>query len=178
MTEEREHAALVGMLQAKALRHLARYATSRAHLAMLLRRHARKYAPEQEDPGPAIEQVLDRCVELGWQNDARFADVRLRRLHGEGRSTMAIRAHMAQQGVGRELVEVALEALAGEAGDRERVAAINFARRRRLGPYRAAEARAERRERDLAAMCRAGFPLQLARQVIDARSVEALSEED
>jgi regulatory protein len=41
------------------------------------------------------------------------------------------------------------------------------ARRRRLGPYRPAE-RATFREKDLAALARAGFGFALARSVIDA----------
>jgi regulatory protein len=59
---------------------------------------------------------------------------------------------------------------------REWKAAIALARRRRLGPYRAAKDRQECRARDLAAMARAGFDYDVARKVIDAASVEALDE--
>jgi regulatory protein len=45
-------------------------------------------------------------------------------------------------------------------------AAWRYARRRRLGPYRTKE-RAEKRERDVAALCRAGFGFSLAAKVID-----------
>ena len=47
-------------------------------------------------------------------------------------------------------------------------AAKALARRRRLGPWRHPAERAARREKDLAAMARAGFRLDAARQVIDA----------
>ena len=43
-----------------------------------------------------------------------------------------------------------------------------LARRRRLGPWRSGPERAARRDRDLAALARAGFDLQTARAVIDA----------
>ncbi|MHA1114431.1 MAG: regulatory protein RecX, partial [Alphaproteobacteria bacterium] len=52
-------------------------------------------------------------------------------------------------------------------------AAIAYARRRRLGPWRVAAARAERRERDLAALARAGFNYDLARRVVDAPDTAA-----
>ena len=48
-------------------------------------------------------------------------------------------------------------------------AAQRYARRRRLGPYRAdPAARSECRDKDLACMARAGFAGRVARQVIDA----------
>ena len=55
-------------------------------------------------------------------------------------------------------------------------AACNYARRRRLGPWRSA-GRAERRERDLAALARQGFGYELALRVIDAEDTAVLEEE-
>ncbi|MEY3012663.1 MAG: hypothetical protein RIT45_1398, partial [Pseudomonadota bacterium] len=45
-----------------------------------------------------------------------------------------------------------------------------YARRRGLGPYRFSD-RAERRDKDLAAMMRAGHAMRVARAVIDAAEV-------
>ena len=56
----------------------------------------------------------------------------------------------------------------GGDGYRERAAARRYAERRRLGPWRADPARRSgRRDRDIAAMARAGFPVRLAISVID-----------
>ena len=55
-------------------------------------------------------------------------------------------------------------------------AAAALARRRRLGPFRPAKDRKDRRARDLAAMARAGFDYDLAKKVIDAASPDALDE--
>ena len=46
-------------------------------------------------------------------------------------------------------------------------AARAYAKRRRLGPYRRPDLRAAHRDRDLAALARAGFAYGLARRVID-----------
>ena len=53
-------------------------------------------------------------------------------------------------------------------------AAIALARRRRLGVYRLAAARADYRDRDLAALARAGFSYDIARRVIEAEDEAAL----
>ena len=45
-----------------------------------------------------------------------------------------------------------------------------------MGPFRPAEARKESREKDLAALARAGFSYDTALDVIDAESVEELEE--
>ena len=82
---------------------------------------------------------------------------------------------LAQKGVPRDLVDEALEALVEtlEDDDPDRSAAWTYARRRRLGPYRRdPEVRAERREKDLAAMGRAGFPWGLARAIVDGTPPE------
>jgi regulatory protein len=61
------------------------------------------------------------------------------------------------------------ESEAGSVEVAELEAAATYARRRRLGPHRRdPEARAERRERDLAALARAGFSYAIAQQIIDA----------
>ena len=59
---------------------------------------------------------------------------------------------------------------------REWRAAVALARRRHLGPYRPLTERKDRRNRDLAAMARAGFDYDVARKVIDAIDVDALDE--
>ena len=56
-------------------------------------------------------------------------------------------------------------------------AAVNLARRRRLGPFRRAEERAAFRGKDLAAFARAGFSYATAKRVLDAPGPEALEEE-
>jgi regulatory protein len=64
--------------------------------------------------------------------------------------------------VDRTTIAAALE---GEDGD-EAAAARALARRRRLGPYRPGE-RAPYRDKDLAALARAGFRYDVARAVVD-----------
>ena len=56
-------------------------------------------------------------------------------------------------------------------------AAVNLARRRRLGPFRRAGERAAMRGKDLAALARAGFSYPIAKRILDAATPEELERE-
>jgi regulatory protein len=86
---------------------------------------------------------------------------------------MIVRA-LSQKGVPAPLAARAAAGLAQESGDPDLAAAAAFARRRRLGPYRAPAERTANRERDLAALSRRGFDLGTARRVVDAADPDAL----
>jgi regulatory protein len=87
-----------------------------------------------------------------------------------------IRARLRAKSLPAELIEAAL----AEAADGDRAhelrAALRYARRRRLGPYRLQD-RAERRERDLAALGRQGFDYETARRVVDSDDPAGLEAE-
>jgi len=177
-------------LQRAALYYLERYAAPAGHLRQVLMRKVdkrlmlRSEAQDEQIVEPAralVEEVVTEAVEGGYVDDGAYARARVASLRRRGGSQRAIRARLMQKGVPADLVDEALEADGeeaapvseyGQAGQdalaaREREAALAYARRRRLGPFRLRE-RAERRERDIAAMVRAGFALSLARSVIDS----------
>ena len=90
-------------------------------------------------------------------------------LSARGTSRAHIIANLASKGVPAETAREAVDRLSVEYEEPELEAARRYARRRRLGPYRGADnARAECRDKDLAAMARAGFAGRVARQIIDA----------
>ncbi len=100
-------------------------------------------------------------------NDAAYAEARVRRLVRRGVSVGAVRQHLAARGVGSALVADGLEALRAECADPARSAACAYVRRRRLGPFRTdPEERARLRDKDLAALGRAGFSYAIAREVL------------
>jgi regulatory protein len=59
-------------------------------------------------------------------------------------------------------------------GDVDFTAAVALARRRRLGPFSTRADRHERREKDMAALARAGFGYDIALKVIDAETPDEL----
>jgi len=158
-------------LENVALHYLERFASSSANLRrILLRRIHRSTAHWGGDPEGAIahmEEVLLKLTRLGYLDDTRYALAKASSLRARGGSTRKVRAGLAAKGVDNELIDQALAQLIeqGDGGDLD--AAFVYARKRRLGPFRMA-ARVEFREKDLAALGRAGFSWSVAKQVIES----------
>lgn len=155
-----------------ALEHLARRSDSAAGLTRAL---ARKVARARqsgaltiEDADAAIQRVVADLAERGLLSDAKFAAGRARYLSGRAKSSRAIAADLAARGVARDDVAATLAEFKENEPDAERRAAIAFARKRRLGPFRPDAQRRAKRMNDLASLQRAGFDGALARAVIDA----------
>lgn len=161
MGEETPHAAVDGaLLERWALDHLGRFASSAENLRRVLLRRARKRLGEDRDAASRAAALIDALVaryrETGLVDDAAYAAGRARAGLRRGQSLATIRAGLAAKGVGADEAAAALAALraAADDPDPEIAAALAFARRRRLGPYRRAPAV---RERELGAFARAGF---------------------
>jgi regulatory protein len=153
-----------------ALGYVARFATSAARLEGYLARKLRErgWAGEGE---PDVGGTVARLVALGYVDDEAYARARsgglLRRGYGQRRIGQALHA----AGIGEEVRE-AVRPAPGEA----RAAALAMARKRGFGPFGAGVADRAAREKQIAAMLRAGHPLDSARQLVDAASVEAAEE--
>jgi regulatory protein len=113
-----------------------------------------------------------RHIATGAIDDAGFAETQTRKLRRRGGSGRAISQRLAAKGVPAEVIAENATSSGGEAEDIR--AAIHLARRRRLGPFRAA-ARGDHRQRDMAILGRAGFGYATAAKIVDAADPEALS---
>jgi regulatory protein len=180
-------------LRRSALYYLERYASSSANLRRLLlakvARSARAHGADSEmDPemdaemgveagAAAVEALIAELLGAGLLDDARYAVERARILHRRGASSRAVRAGLLAKGIEPDDIVRALDGLREEAAEPELAAALAYARRRRLGPYREDDARAGRREKDLAALGRKGFAYDLARRVIETGDLAALEGE-
>ena len=102
---------------------------------------------------------------MGLIDDRAWAEAQAVGLRRRGASARAVAARLSSKGASRAEIE---RLLAGEDDAAEREAARALVRRRRLGPWRGPAERAARRQKDMAALARAGFSPELARQVIDA----------
>lgn len=166
-------------LRARALRYLERYGASRARLARVLERRARREAALADaDPDAVAGEVREVVAELAAQglvDDRAYAEGRSRALLRRGRSPARVRRDLGEDGIDREAVEAVL-ARHGDGDELARAAAVRYARRRRLGPFREPARRAERRDRDLQALVRQGFPFPLAKRIVDAEDADALDD--
>ncbi|GJE16145.1 RecX family transcriptional regulator [Methylobacterium marchantiae] len=163
-------------LERVALHYLERYSASVAMLRQVLeRRVAKRCRLRDEDPAAfaeTIATIVERARSSGLVDDARFTAARAATLRRRGTSARGLSAKLAAKGVDRTLIAETLETerdKAEEEGtDAEEAAARAYARRRRLGPFRRPGTRAAHRDKDIAAMARAGFSYGLAKTTIDA----------
>jgi regulatory protein len=160
-------------LRRAAKHYLERYAAPAAQLRRVLaRKVATSCRHHGEEPGAfeaMLDEVMATCVSSGLVDDRRFAEGRAASLRRRGQSSRMVAAKLSAKGVGREL---AAQASAMEADD-ELAAARIAAKRKRLGPWARGD-RIASRQKDLAAMARAGFPMTIARAVIDSAGEEGV----
>lgn len=157
-------------LEQLALAYVARFATSAAKLDGYLKRKLRErgWAGEEEAP---VAALVAKFVAAGFVDDAAFARSRsaglLRRGYGQRRIAQALGA----AGIAED-VRAAVRA--GESEQRR--AALAMLRKRRFGPYGAAVTDRAMREKQIAALLRAGHRLDSVRELVDAPSVAAAEE--
>lgn len=165
-------------LERAAVSYIQKFDTTTAHLKTLLKNRVRRsvhvHGTEQTVGETEIDAIIERFVAAGLIDDVRYAKARAEALHHRGASNRLIGVKLRQKGVVPEVIEATLEALQVDAGDMDLVAAINFVRRRRLGPFRTSNVRQNSYEKDLASLGRAGFGFGVAQRVLAVDSVEAL----
>jgi regulatory protein len=168
-------------LQEMALGYAARYATTAAKLRRYLQRKLGERVWTPADP-PDIDGLVTRLTGLGYVNDRAYAASKQRDLTARGFGAGRVRGALAAAGVARDDVAAVLSPEDGAISD-PYAPAIAFARRRRFGPFARDGAAIDpaKRNRELAAMARAGHDFAIAKRVLnaaDATAAEGLSADD
>ena len=167
-------------LNALALAYVARFATSGGRLSAYLTRKIREHG-WADDGAPDVAALVEAMVGRGYVDDAGFALAR-----GAGMMRRGYGARRIAQTLSRDGIEAPLVARASGTAHERRLAALAFARRRRLGPFGAGSGESgdcgkggldpATRARQVAAMLRAGHPLATACALIDAADSVAARE--
>jgi regulatory protein len=165
-------------LERAALHYLERFASSAANLRRVLlrkvHRSAEAHGTDPDEGRGLVDALVARFAASGLLDDAAYARARAATLHRRGASRQAIRGKLAAKGIDADMAAVALGEIAEDGAALDLAAACNFVRRRRLGCLARRGAPEERRDKDLAALGRAGFPLDVARRVLACRSADEL----
>ncbi len=170
-------------LREAATRHLLRHGGTAANLVRVLDRRIARWAQALEAGGGDHETITVEAARwrevargvvaafatAGAVNDAAFAESRARRLQRSGRSRRAVVAHLGAKGVAGALAEETVP----KDEEAEFVAALSFAKRRRVGPFGAGEMPPEARLKVLGAFARAGFAGAVARRALACGREEA-----
>lgn len=157
-------------LENAALHYLRRYAATVNQLRRVLTRKVDRslkfHGGDRSEALAWVEALLEKLVRSALLNDDAYAEMKARSLRASGRSARLISQKLRHKGVPEPLVARTLAEATAEIPEEQ--AAWTWARRKRLGPFRASESdRKALRQRDLAALARAGFGFGVARQVID-----------
>lgn len=154
-------------LEEMALAYVARFATSAGKLEGYLRRKLRERGWDGEGD-PPVAGLIARFVDAGYLDDEAFARMRTGSLLRRGYGARRIAQALGAAGID-EQVRAATRAGLAE----QRRAALALAQKRRFGPFGAALPDRAQREKQLAAMLRAGHPLDSARDLVNAASIDA-----
>ena len=171
--ERKVREATASYLENSGMRYLERYAASADKVRRLLMRKvrmsAKAHGTSESDGAETVDRLVARFIQLGLIRDRDLAVARAGWLHEKGSSRRMIQAKLGVMGLGSEDIAAALRDVVEHAdGDSETEAAWSLARRKKLGPYRDPAERADRKQRDLGVLARAGFSYGVAHKVIDA----------
>lgn len=162
-------------LEELALAYVARFATSAKGLERYCTRKLRERGWEGQDEGvepPEVTALVARFVANRYIDDAEFARQRTGSLLRRGYGARRVRQALAAGGVAEE------DRLAISPAE-ARHAALRMAEKRGFGPFRADGAPPDdraQREKQVAAMLRAGHALDAARELVHAPDSDAARE--
>ena len=153
------------------LYYLKRFESSVANLRSVLRRRVNDYAFHtpgfvKQEGYDWIEEVLSDFQRLGYLNDARYSELKIKDYMAAGKSPRYIHGKLREKGIDENLIEK----LIAEQDFDPFESALKLARKRRIGPFSAnEEIRKERRSKDLAILVRAGFDYDVAVKVLESQ---------
>lgn len=153
-----------------ALAYVARFATSAAKLERYLHRKLRERGWDGEGE-PDVSAMVARYVERGFVDDAVYARAKAGDLLRRGYGACRVKQALGQAGIGESVAEEV-----APVEHTARTAALHLARKRGLGPFAATPPDREKREKQIAAMLRAGHRFDHVVAVLDAGSEEAAME--
>ena len=160
-------------LENAALHYLKRYSATVSQLKrVLMRRVDRSLRAHGGDKAEAVgwvDALVEKVVRNGLINDQAYAETKAHSLRASGRSARVIAQKLKLKGVSTDVVAQKVAQASQELSEED--AARIWARKKRLGPFRKdPSTRKDHRQKDLAALARAGFPFVLARKVIDGEA--------
>jgi regulatory protein len=154
-------------LEELALAYVARFATTQAKLRDYLRRKLRERGWNEEG-SPPVDALVSRYAQLGYVDDAAWARMKtgglLRRGYGARRVSEALQVAGVEEDLRGDFRPDELQ---------QRRAALVLARRRRFGPFAVQRPDGPVREKQVAAMMRAGHRLDIACRIVDADDPDA-----
>lgn len=172
-------------LENSALHHLKRHASTVAGLKRILVRKVDRglrlgAKGDRDECLGWIDALLVRLEHNGYLNDARYAEVKSESMLRRGSGVRLVAQKLQLKGVPKPQVQAQVAKLKADGRTPDLEAAIAYAKRRKLGPWRTKpmpkdrDAARKERMKALASLARRGFGFELAKRIVDAPDVDAL----
>ena len=150
------------------LYYLKRFESSVENLRRVLKRRVDDYARQTPDFNKAeaygwIEELLQEFESWHYLDDERYAEIKIRDYLSAGKPERYIKTKLFQKGIAEETINRLLNNQ--EYDPREM--ALKLARKKKIGPFRPDdESRRQNRQKDMAALVRAGFDYDLVCDIL------------
>ena len=146
-----------------ALNYLNRYASSKKNLKFILLRKIKKLNVKERDYEAYIKDILRELEDKNIISDENLANSIAYNYARNGKSKKLIKYHLMKKGINSKDINSALEKLEDEIPNFEYEAAMNFAKKKKLGKF----GNSNNKEKDLSKMARAGFNYDLIKKILN-----------
>ena len=152
-----------------ALYYLKRFETSEYNLRSVLKRRIDDYAYwnkefDKKEAYKWLDELMSDFVRLGYVNDKRYAEIKVRACLSAGKSPRYILNKLKEKGIDEDLAYNLLNEQEYDAFE----SAMKVAKKKKIGPYCEDEKlRRERRNKDMRVLIRAGFDYDVVLKVLE-----------
>ena len=150
------------------LYYLKRFESSVENLRSVLQKRVNQYAKEnpefnKQEAYQWVENVLAEFEKLHYLDDERFTEIKVRHYLAVGKPARYIQNKLREKGVANAQIDEMLD----DFGYHQQEMALKLAKRKKIGPFRPnEEARKLNRQKDMAALIRAGFDYDVVAEIM------------
>lgn len=150
------------------LYYLKRFESSVENLRSVLQKRVNQYAKEnpefnKQEAYQWVENVLTEFEKLHYLDDERFTEIKVRHYLAVGKPARYIQNKLREKGIANAQIDEMLD----DFGYNPQEMALKLAKRKKIGPFRPnEEARKLNRQKDMAALIRAGFDYDVVSEIM------------
>ncbi|MCI5634218.1 MAG: recombination regulator RecX [Alphaproteobacteria bacterium] len=162
------------------LYYLKRFESSVENLRSVLQKRVNQYAKENPDFNKQeayqwVEDVLTEFEKLHYLDDKRFTEIKVRSYLAAGKPARYIQNKLREKGIANAQIEDMLD----DFGYNPQEMALKLAKRKKIGPFRPdEESRKINRQKDMAALIRAGFDYDVVAEIMGADFIDDGTDDD
>lgn len=152
------------------LYYLKRFESSVENLRSVLQKRVNQYAKEnpefnKQEAYQWVENVLAEFEKLHYLDDDRFTEIKVRHYLSVGKPARYIQNKLREKGITNAQIDEILD----DFGYNPQEMALKLAKRKKIGPFRPdEESRKINRQKDMAALVRAGFDYDVVQEIMGA----------